>query len=192
MRIRSMKFLLKMSLALLACSMMVPGASADETKKKETPAAVSPAAESPAADGDKAQAEREAQFAELLSGATLVGHFTTSGEKATGSPKEEKYTITKISKIQGDLWLFQVRIQYGDRDVTLPLPLPVKWAGDTPMIYLNNMPIPGMGTFSARVVFAEGKYAGTWSAKDHGGHLYGRIVSAETEKEEAAVEKDKK
>ena len=149
--------------------------------KEEKPAAKETAAE-------LSQEELEAKFAKDLSGATLVGHFTTAGEGKTSSPKEEKYTLTKVAKVQGDIWLFQTRIQYGDHDVTLPLPLPVKWAGDTPMIYLNNMPIPGLGTFSARVVFAEGKYAGTWSGKNHGGHLYGRIVPA-GEEEKPAEEK---
>lgn len=158
-----------------------------EPKDEKKEPAPKPAAEEK--EGDKAQAEREEKFAKLLSGATLFGHFTQTGEKATGSPKEEKYTIAKIAKVQGDIWLFQVRIQYGDHDVTLPLPLPVKWASDTPMIYLDNMLIPGLGTFSARVIFAEGKYAGTWSGKDHGGHLYGRIVPPEGEKEAAPAEK---
>jgi hypothetical protein len=179
-----MQLLPKVLASLMMCSLMVSWACANEPKKTEEPAAESKA--------DQAQAEREEAFAKLLSGATLVGHFTMTGEKAAGEPKEEKYTISKVSKIQGDIWLFQVRIQYGDHDVTLPLPLPVKWAGDTPMIYLDGMPIPGLGTFSSRVIFAEGKYAGTWSGKDHGGHLYGSIVPAAEEKEAAPAEKDEK
>ena len=154
--------------------------------------AAEPNAKKPAAkesSEEASQAKLEEKLAKDLTGATLVGHFTMTGKDKTGSPKEEKYTLTKVAKVQGDIWLFQTRIQYGDHDVTLPLPLPVKWAGDTPMIYLNNMPIPGLGTFSARVIFAEGKYAGTWSGKDHGGHLYGRIVPAA---EESAPAEEKK
>lgn len=176
---------------LLCCAGGNLAALAEEPKPSSKPM--------PSATGSKeaaAQGERDASFEKLLSGATLVGHFTVTGEKTIGAPKEEKYTIAKVSKVQGDIWLFQVRIQYGDHDATLPLPLPVKWAGDTPMIYLDNMPIPGMGTFSARVLFAEGKYAGTWSGKDHGGHLYGRIVPAAAtqpaDAEKKPVEEEKK
>ncbi len=120
------------------------------------------------------QAALERQFEESLSGATLVGHFTIGN---SSSLTEEKYTIQKVSKIKDGLWLFQARIEYGKRDVTLPLPLPVKWAGDTPMITLTDLSIPGIGAYTARVMFYRGQYAGTWSGKTGGGgHLFGRIV----------------
>ncbi len=115
----------------------------------------------------------EKQFEESLTGATLVGNFTM-GESA--ALREEKYAIEKVSKVKDGLWLFQARIQYGKRDVTVPLPLPVQWAGDTPVITLTDMTIPGLGTYTARVMFYRGQYAGTWSGKGGGGHLFGRIV----------------
>jgi hypothetical protein len=117
----------------------------------------------------------EKQFQESLNGATLVGHFTSGDNTRL---REEKYTIEKISKVGGETWLFHARIQYGERDVTLPIPLTVKWAGDTPMITMTDLSIPGLGTYTARVFFYRGQYAGTWSAKDHGGHLFGRIVKS--------------
>jgi hypothetical protein len=80
-----------------------------------------------------------------------------------------------VAKLKGDLWRFDTRIVYGDHDVTLPLPLTVKWAGDTPVITLTDTGIPGLGTYTARVLIYRGQYAGTWSAGDHGGQLYGRI-----------------
>lgn len=115
----------------------------------------------------------EKQFEESLNGVTLVGHFTMGNDTAL---REEKYTIEKVSKLKDGLWLFNARIQYGKRDVTLPLPLPVKWAGDTPVITLTDLSIPGIGTYTARVMIYRGHYAGTWSGKNHGGHLFGRIV----------------
>jgi hypothetical protein len=124
---------------------------------------------------DANTAELEKQFEQQLSGATLTGQFT-SGTKIGG---EDKYTISKVSKIPGgDLWLFQVRVQYGTHDVTVPMPLPVKWAGDTPMVTLTDLSIPGLGTYTARVLFYKDQYAGTWSAtgKNHGGTLWGKIA----------------
>ncbi len=123
--------------------------------------------------GSGNSAALEENFRQSLSGATLVGHFTVGDRKDL---REEKYTITKVSKIPGGLWLFQVRIQYGKRDVTLPLPLNVEWAGDTPVITLTDMNIPGLGTYTARVLIYRDQYAGTWSGGDVGGQMFGRVV----------------
>ena len=115
----------------------------------------------------------EEDFRKSMSEVTLLGHFTL-GEDS--NLREEKYTIKKISKIAGGLWLFQVRIQYGSHDVTVPLPLNVKWAGDTPIITLTDLSIPGLGTYTARVIIYRDQYAGTWSAGKVKGQLFGRIV----------------
>ena len=91
----------------------------------------------------------------------------------------------------GDLWLLKARVKYGDKDVTLPIPLEIKWAGDTPVITMTNMEIPGLGTFSTRVVLYEGRYAGTWQHGAVGGHLFGKIEKADLPKadEERAEKK---
>jgi hypothetical protein len=126
------------------------------------------------------------QFAESLSGSKLVGRFTVFGKEDEPAAQEE-YTIASVSKLkEGDFWLFKARIKYGDKDVTLPLPLEVKWAGDTPVITLTDFTIPGMGTFSARVVIYRDNYAGWWQHGEHGGHLYGKV---EKLKPDAANEK---
>ncbi|TVS08606.1 MAG: hypothetical protein EA424_28355 [Planctomycetaceae bacterium] len=125
------------------------------------------------------QAERFAKFQETLSGATLDGQYTMLRDDDT-SQHPEKYTIQSIRKLpEGDFWLFQARIQYGGKDVTVPLPLEVKWAGDTPVITLSRLNIPGLGTFSSRVVIDGDKYAGTWSHDQVGGHLFGTIQRKE-------------
>ena len=59
-------------------------------------------------------------------------------------------------------------------DVTLP----VRWAGDTPMIQMTNQKIL-MGTFTVRIMFYGNHYAGTWDAGDHGGLMWGRIERAD-------------
>jgi hypothetical protein len=46
---------------------------------------------------------------------------------------------------------------------------------DTPMIMLDNLTIPGLGTFSARVFFHGDLYGGSWQDGDKGGFLFGRI-----------------
>ena len=78
-------------------------------------------------------------------------------------------------------WLIQARIHYGEHDVPLPLTLPIRWAGDTPMICVDDMAIPGLGTYTARVMIYRDHYAGFWTGKDHGGHLFGVIERGEEE-----------
>ena len=65
--------------------------------------------------------------------------------------------------------------QYGGKDVTLPIPLPIRWAGDTPIVVVDNVTLPGFGTVSARVMFFDDHYAGYWKHGDHSGHLFGVI-----------------
>ena len=108
-----------------------------------------------------------------LTGVKLVGRFTVTGQ-ADITPKDEEYTITSAMKLdEPDLWLIKARVKYGKTDGTFPIPLYIKWAGDTPVITLTNLEIPGLGTFSSRVVIYEGRYAGTWQHGDVGGHLFG-------------------
>ena len=144
----------------------------------------------PASDSSPSREELEQRLARTLSGATLTGHFAVAGEPLREGLREEKYTISRASKLKGDLWLFQARIEYGGNNVTLPLPLPVKWAGDTPVITLDNVPVPGMGTFSARVMIVGDQYAGTWSAGDHGGLMFGAITRAKEEEREEYDEEE--
>ena len=102
----------------------------------------------PAEDAD-AKNDHYTEFSKKLSNSALVGHFTIDGQK--GEPKEERYELKRVTKMpNGDYWLFRARIRYGDHDVTVPLPLQVVWSGSTPVITLDSVTIPGLGTFSAR------------------------------------------
>lgn len=124
------------------------------------------------------QAEEEADprfavLAESLTGATLVGHYTEGGSNPPLN--EERYELKQVRHVEGNMWLFACRIRYGDHDLTLPLTLPVLWAGDTPVITLDKLPVPGLGTFTARVLIYDDHYVGFWKGDGHGGHLFGRV-----------------
>ncbi len=125
----------------------------------------------------------EQRFQEMLSDVTLVGHFTVIGIEDSGTLREEKYTIKKVTKMSNNYWLFFARVQYGRRDVTVPLQLEVKWAGDTPIITLTDLELPNLGTYTARVLIYRGQYAGTWSNNRVGGHLFGTITKNTDESE---------
>ena len=119
--------------------------------------------------------QRNAALEKALTGTKFVGVFTIDGKE--GVPAKEEYTILSAKKADvGDLWLFKARIKYGNQDVTLPVPVPIKWAGKTPVIEMDNLKIPLLGTFSAHIVIDDGKYAGTWKHGKFGGHMYGSII----------------
>lgn len=130
--------------------------------------------------GKKDRAALEKAFAEKMTGATLVGSFTITGRNETKPPRPERYELGTVKKLKGDSWLWVAKIQYGNKDTKVPLPLTltVKWAGDTPVITLTNFTVPGLGTFTARVLFYGDKYVGTWQHGKVGGHMFGRIEPA--------------
>lgn len=123
------------------------------------------------------------QFEQYLTGATLEGHFTVLGSD-TGKRHAEKYSIVEAKKTQKkDRWIIKARIQYGKKDLVVPVNVKVLWAGKTPVITLEKTTIFGLGTFSARVLFNEGMYSGTWKHDDKGGHLFGKVIASKKEKD---------
>jgi hypothetical protein len=137
-----------------------------------------------AADGDKA--ERYKKLETLLTGAKLTGNFTITGKEMKDLPAEQ-YTIVSATKAdEGEFWLLKASIKYGGKDTPpIPMPIEILWAGNTPVMTLDNVTLPGLGTFSARVVLHDNKYAGTWQHDKVGGHLFGTISRAKDEKKES-------
>lgn len=130
-----------------------------------------------AADEKKSSQEQlEKQFSQRMANSVMVGKFTIDGRDA--DPKTERYEITSVTKTKGDYWTFLARVKYGKIDAKVPITVKVLWAGDTPMVSLTDLTIPGMGTFTARVMFYENRYAGTWQHGKVGGHMYGLIEKA--------------
>jgi hypothetical protein len=128
----------------------------------------------------------EKQFQEALNNVTLIGYFSQGdGKELT----DDKYVIERVTKVKEDTWKFEARIQYNKKDFKVAMPLPVKFAGDTPVISLTNFVVPGFGSFTARVVMYNGAYAGTWGsagANGHGGKLFGKIVKNEPAPDKSA------
>ncbi|MEE2638868.1 MAG: hypothetical protein VYE68_16730 [Acidobacteriota bacterium] len=117
----------------------------------------------------------ERDFTERMQDVTMVGHFTIEGrETRGGSP--ERYEIASVTKVGQDQWRFEVRMVYASVDVTLPVVVPMVWAGDTPMVSITDFSIPGLeGTFTSRVFFYTDRYAGSWQHGQYGGLMYGHI-----------------
>ena len=143
-----------------------------------------------AEDPSELQQQREEAFAKLLTGSTLQG-FTTlyEGEQGVSGKEalqEDSYTLKRVSKRDDGKWVFEAVIHYGDRPVPLAIPLPVEWAGETPVISVTDLAVPFMGTYNARVLFHGDQYVGVWSGADYGGHIFGRVVRAQGEGESAS------
>ncbi|SRR6266545_2538596 len=161
--------------ATLLAVIALAGGQGQEEKKE-------PAGDARKEEGGKGEEKLsplEKKFVETLSGATLSGRWRLVHDGKLGEEKEEKYTIGTVSKWGGDTWVINARIQFGDKDATVPVPVKVLWAGDTPVISITNAGLPGLGTYTARVLIYEGLYSGTWFGPGHGGFLSGKLEKAE-------------
>jgi hypothetical protein len=175
--ITSFALSLGMSVPALAQSQPVvqspaPGgaASASIPQKPDTPGNGQEKAESGATP------EMEAKFVTDMTNVTFQGRWCLIKDGVLGPEKPEKYEIVSVVKSGGDRWVINARIQYGAINLVVPVPVKMKWAGDTPVIIVDKFGLPGAGTYSARVLIYEGTYAGTWTGGDHGGLLNGLIA----------------
>jgi len=116
----------------------------------------------------------EREFAERMTGASLVGVFTLAGREDRPSVPD-RYDLERVQKVGDELWQFTTRMSYGNVTTAIPIAVPIQWLGDTPMITMTNYDIPGMGAFTVRLLFYGDRYAGTWQATGGGGLMFGRI-----------------
>lgn len=131
--------------------------------------------------------DAEQKFVDLLSKSVMVGQFTIDGRE-DGQRRPEKYAIASVTKVKDNSWIVQARITYGKYDLPVPVPVQVLWAGDTPVLQVTDLKIPLMGEgFTARVMFYEDRYAGSWYHGKVGGHMYGKI-----EKQDSPTVEDQK
>jgi hypothetical protein len=119
--------------------------------------------------------ELERQFVEDMRGATLVGVFSVAGREDR-TPNPDRYDIESVQKVGDDKWQFNASMSCcGLGGAAIPIVVPMRWHGDTPMIEMTNLEIPAVGTFTVRVFFYGDRYAGTWQNPRTGGHMWGRI-----------------
>lgn len=129
------------------------------------------AAESPST------ADLEAKFKATMTNATMAGRWIPLKDGALGAERDDKYSIVNVEKIGGTSWTINARLH----GVVIPIPVSVQWAGDTAVIIVDSLQMPGAGysgsSYSARVLIHEHSYAGTWSGGDHGGFISGLITN---------------
>ena len=151
--------------------------NATAQEKQEPESASSSQTDQPSTKpSDESEQELIARLEKFLTGTNWTGNFVIEGKEKLIS---EHYEILSAKKSEfGDKWNLVARIKYGGHDTTLPLPpIEIKFAGKTPVITIDQVSIPGLGTFDARVVIRQGKYAGTWKHGKIGGFMFGTIQS---------------
>jgi len=118
--------------------------------------------------------EAERAFVDRMRNVALVGTFSVAGREGRNP---DRYDIESVEKIGDDLWRFNASMSCCGLDgSTIPIAVPMRFVGDTPVIMMTDTELPGIGTFSVRLLFYGDWYAGTWQHGDIGGGLMsGRI-----------------
>src|SRR5436190_15380697 len=120
--------------------------------------------------------EVERRFSEGMRNVTMAGTFTVAGRE-NRTPRVDRYEIASVEKVGDDLWRFNAKMDccgLGGSEA-IPIVVPMRFVGDTPVIMMTDTSLPGMGTFTVRVFFYGDRYAGTWQHGKVGGHMSGRI-----------------
>ena len=152
--------------------------------------AARPAADQPkdvpaqAADAPKAEAaDPEARFKTMLTKVSLSGRWAPLRDGVLGDERSgDRYQIAGVTKVGGENWIVSAKLKYREQEFVLPIPVKVRFAGDTAILVVDSLAIPDGGTYSARVMFYEQTYSGTWMGGRGGGMLYG-VITHENEKE---------
>ena len=120
-------------------------------------------------------ADLEKQFTATLTNVTLAGRWCLVRDGQLTPERDETYTIVGVQKVEGDKWIVNAKLKYQQQTIVAPIPVRMQWAGGAAIMIVDALAIPGGGTYSARVLFHGGTYAGTWSGGDHGGLLHGIV-----------------
>jgi hypothetical protein len=115
----------------------------------------------------------ERQFTDRMRNVTLRGSFAIDGRE--GPPREDRYDIESVEKVGDDLWRFNAGMSCCGVNGTIPMVIPMRFIGDTPVIMMTDTSIPGIGTFTVRLFFHGDRYAGSWQHGKVGGLMSGRI-----------------
>jgi hypothetical protein len=118
-------------------------------------------AQEPAAAADPAVA-----FSAMLTNATLNGTWAPVDKRLLGANQDDKYHIVRATRKEGDRWEIVSRMKIQGQAIDFPIPVTIQFAGDAAVMILDNVPIGAGQTWSARILFLDDVYAGSWWGKD--------------------------
>jgi hypothetical protein len=147
-------------------------ASKREDKKAEATSELAVTAQKPL------PADPEERFRLLFTRSYLSGRWASLkdgvlGEERTG----DKYQIVGVTKGDGDKWTVNAKLKYREQEFVMPIPVRMKFDGDTAILMVDDLMIPGGGTYTARLLIYGRTYSGTWKGQRGGGLLYGTITN---------------
>jgi hypothetical protein len=117
--------------------------------------------------------DAERQFVERMKDVNLAGSYTVAGGDPGSRP--DHYGIKSVEKVGHDLWRFNAEMHCCGLEGSIPVVVPLRFVGDTPMIMMTDTTLPGIGTFTVRLFFYGDRYSGTWQHGNRGGQMSGRI-----------------
>src|SRR5262249_1197456 len=176
-----MKAIFATSILLLIASTALTSAQTqtpDPAKSTKTESASKKAEEPKAAVSHKPlPADPEERFKFLFTKSYLSGRWAPLKDGALGDERVgDKYQITSVAKVNGDNWVVNAKLKYREQEFVLPIPVRMKFDADTAILIVDELTIPGGGTYSARLMIYERTYSGTWKGQRGGGMLYGTIT----------------
>src|SRR5262245_66648132 len=86
--------------------------------------------------------ELEAKFKATLTKATMTGRWCSIKDGVLSPEKEDKYTIIGVTKLKGDDWVINARIEYNKKEIVAPIPVQVKWPANSPVPMLTRLGTP--------------------------------------------------
>ena len=132
--------------------------------------------ESAAAMPKPLPADPEERFKVLFTKAYLSGRWASLKDGVLGEQRDgDKYNIVSVTKGEGDKWTVHAKMKYRNQEMVMPIPVRMQFSGDTAILIVDNLMIPGGGTYTARLLIFERTYSGTWKSQRGGGMLYGTI-----------------
>ena len=123
----------------------------------------------------------ETNFIAMLKDATLKGTWAPVQQaQISTTRKDDGYRVARVENKEGDKWSLVYLITYQGKEMEFPMPVTVKFAGDTAVLILDNVRAGrDKANWSARVMFHENIYTGRWwetGNKEHGGTIEGIII----------------
>ena len=175
---------MKITLISIALALLFNGRAFAQDKRATEAAEKSKNVSAQTAEPQKAAAaDPEERFKALLTNAFLRGRWAPLKDGELGEEKTgDKYNIVSVTKGSGENWTVSAKMKYREQEIVMPIPVQVKFAGDTAIMIVDKLTIPGGGTYSARLLFYERTYSGTWSGGRGGGMLYGVITNEKDDK----------
>lgn len=116
-------------------------------------------------------------FAAMLENATLEGTWAPVAGDEDGGEKADRYQVVRAEAKGGDQWAIVWKVSYQGQTIDYPIPALVKFAGDSAVLFLDEVPVGDGKTWSARVLFHEDTYTGRWwGGNGKGGTVSGTIT----------------